>query len=663
MEEESTLQLNTDVFIRLKSPVLQKRGERMKSAVQKLIARELTCDEFIKKMKTHITCEEARQGLAAILDRCNPEEELQAAQTLYKSYMHRHTNGKGTSSRPYDEKAFVFKYMLGRYVILTTAIKDIPCTCKADDEISLLRILPVGANTEKVICYNSCMRTLFAAFKRQMMRVYKPAADMVNENNPDSFQHFVKKYFDEYVQPVLDKFDYSYSQWYNKMPRSKQQAMDDAQHKIAEHGYPDLVEYGLFCKREKQQAGGKNRAIANIDPQIKYMMGPVCWALEDLADKYFPGYCGKKSWEDLEDYLCVAKAEGYDYVLQGDGSAFDTCQHYELKYIDRLIYNYLVDHGKIWHVDPEAFRLVATAELRELNAKIHMDKKFTALASATIRGTVFSGASDTTLMNTLRMALYNMYTLERKGLKFGRDFKMLAKGDDFMVFTRTPDLDGEAFEDVYMEIWRPKPKHTKANFSEVKENQLGMILKFLNVGGYETIDFCSVTCIPYDDGTKFKLARKPDRMTPLAHYSRNALKMSSGELKQYLVDQAMAIDLAMPNMPFYREYAIAYREAAAKIKAVPVRSKPGRARKILADDGHHKVAPVHHEFFYETEFYDYGHDFVEGLKWRQSRRRIPDQDVYDHLLRHFNISYNDIQYHGRFLTHSGIFYDAIADKQ
>lgn len=663
MEEESTLQLNLDVFIRLKHPLLKQRVETLRKYARKLYRREITFKDFLAEVKQRITDEDCKPGFLKILEFANYDEELEAALQLMKSYNERASKAVSSgTSRQYSEENFVVTYFANRYVLLTTSIKDIPCTCKADEEISLVRILPCGANTEKVICYNSCQRTLFAAFKRQMMRVFKPSATQANRNDNGEFQEFVKDYFHKYVEPVLSTFDYSYSQWYNKMPAAKQQAMDQAKAQIEKKGYPEVVEYGLFCKREKQQAGGKNRAIANIDPQIKYIMGPVCWALEDLADKFFPGYCGKKSWEDLEDYLCANKAAGYDYVLQGDGSAFDTCQHYELKLIDRLIYNYLADHGKIWHVDSQAFKLLSTAELRELNAKTFEDKKFSSFASATIRGTVFSGASDTTLMNTIRMALYNMYTFYRKGLEYNVDYKLLAKGDDFMVFTRTPDLNGESYEDVYNEIWMPKPKHTKTCFSDVEgSNRLGMILKFLNVGGYHTIDFCSVTCIPYDDQTKFKLARKPNRMTPLAHYSRNALKMSQGQYKQYLLDQAMAIDLAMPDMPFYREYAEAYRYHANLIQAEPTRLQSGKAKKQLQDDGHKKVEEQHHEFFYESEFYDYGHDFVEGLKWRQSRHKIPEGEVLSHLLQHFNISYNDIQYHGEFLKKGG-FYDAVADS-
>lgn len=652
MEKEAELQLNPNTFIRLKAPVL----------VSKVKFWEETELAFIKRERSRI------DGGKCLSDSAHQQYDL--LKQKYKQLVHYDLDDEyshfqrmlGSLKRRGDIIAtkrtdqFV-SWLANRYVLATTPISEIPCTCRGGDEISLQQILPVGTNTPEVICYNACDRTLYAAFKRQMMRVYEPDPEVAKR-----FQAYTRKYFDQYVEPVLRTFDYSYSQWFNKMPRSKQIAMQQAEEHLASHGYPDKVEYGLFCKREKQEAGGKNRAIANIEPVIKYIMGPVCWSLEDAADKYFPGYCGKKSWDDLERLFEEYYAEGYHYVLQGDGSAFDTCQHYELKEIDRLIYSYLADHGKIWHVDPQQFKVLSCAELRELNAKTFTSNGIRALGSATIRGTVFSGASDTTLMNTLRMALYNMFTLESAGLVWGEDFKLLAKGDDFIIFSRVPAWKGIEFQDLYLKTWKPKPKHSEANFQENK-GCLGMILKFLNVGDYDTIDFCSTTCIPYDDHTKFKLARKPDRMVPLAHYARKTLRMNNGQVKQYLLDQAHALEISHGNMPFYKDYAIAYKYAARRIKAKATRYKTGRARLSLPDDGHKQVAIGEREAFVDQEFYDYGHEYQMGLLTRFSTHSDGPtrQEVEDHLLRHFGISANDITYHAHHLLHGGL-YDAIADK-
>lgn len=652
MEKEAELQLNPNTEIRLKHPLLKKKV----ALLQQHITDMLSSSEDVKG--AIVFSHETRCQFQAYYT-----QQLQLHMyDLDDEYDHfvrmvREINEAHPKARHVSRSAFAW-WLANRYVLATTTIKEIPCTCSGDDEVSLQSILPVGSNQPEVICYNSCDRTLFAAFKRQMMRVYEPDPKIAED-----FKQYTQQYFDKYVKPVLASFDYSYTQWFNRLPRSKQIPMEIEHEKIQACIYPDDVEYGLFCKREKQEAGGKNRAIANIEPPIKYIMGPVCWALEDVADKFFPGYCGKKSWDDLEHLFEQYYAEGFKYVLQGDGSAFDTCQHYELKVIDRLIYSYLADNGKIHHVEPAQFKRLATAKLRELNAQSFRQGVRARLGSATIRGTVFSGASDTTLMNTLRMALYNMYTLERQGLVYNKDFKMLAKGDDFIVFVRSPQLGAIGYEEMYLQTWRPKPKkHLDANFRDNK-GTLGMILKFLNVGDYDTIDFCSVTCIPYADHTKFKLARKPNRMVPLAHFSRQALKFTAGELKQYLLDQALALEISHHNMPFYRDYALAYRAQAGRIDAVPTRRQTGKNRVQLPDDGHRHVEVSATETFAEQEFYDYGHEYVYGYSSRiSSHDDITDTEVEEHLLKHFGITQNDIEYHREFLLGLNQQYNCVADN-
>lgn len=634
MEKESQLQLNPNTDIRLKHPYLVNKAKRF-AALLSFVDKKVLADEDYE-----------------LYNQFKSEYQELIWYDLDDELMHYQRMMSEMSERGDRYHRSFSQWLAHRYVLATTKIEEIPCTCRGDDEIALQQVLHVGSNTPEVICYNSCDRTLFAAFKRQMMRVFEPDPQIAEE-----FQRYSENYFSKFVEPVLRTFDYSYSEWFNKQPRHKQDDLKRSQEIIIADGYPKNVEYGLFCKREKQEAGGKNRAIANIEPVIKYIMGPVCWALEDVAGKFFPGYCGGKSWDDLENLFEQYYREGYHYVLQGDGSAFDTCQHYELKVIDRLIYTYLAKNKLVHHVDSDQFGRIACAKLRELNAKTFSKEGVKALGSATIRGTVFSGASDTTLMNTLRMALYNMFTLERAGLKYGEDFKLLAKGDDFIVFSRTPQWQGEEFLHLYQKIWKPKPNHAKTNFRENK-GALGMILKFLNVGDYDTIDFCSVTCIPYEDHTKFKLARKPNRMDPLAHFSRVALKMTQPQLKQYLLDQAYALEVSHGNMPFYRDYAIALRNTARKIKGKAKMFKTGRCRLSIPDDGH-----MHRGYSpYEDQFIDYGHDFVEGMKFRFSTHAnaISDAEVEAHLLKHFGISAVDITYHADFLLHGGI-YDCIAD--
>lgn len=635
MEEEANLQQNPNTIVRVQHRVLK---AKMRSIYQQLMP---IIPDVRKPLKEeHLASFDKFKAMYPQLAPYNLESELAHFKRMVVEL-----NKERQQKNEVNRLTFML-WLANRYAVATTKISDIPCTCRADQEIALLQILPVGSNTPEVICYNACDRTLFAAFKRQLMRVYEPDPQILRQ-----YERFAEQYFNQYVKDHLVDFDYSYTQWYNKMPRGKQDAIDDAKRKVEEKP-PTKVEYGLFCKREKQEAGGKNRAIANIDPTIKYIMGPVTWALEDIADKHFPGYCGKKNWQQLEHKFIEYYQQGFIYVLQGDGSAFDACQDVGLKHIDRLIYNYLADHKLIHHVDNELFRLASTARLRELNACKHTKVGLAQMARATILGTVFSGASDTTLMNTIRMALYNMFTLQRKGLRYGVDYQLLCKGDDFMVFVKTPDFNGIPWEQIYMEIWCPKSKSMSTDYEAGSKHKIGLILKFLNVGGYDTIDFCSTTCIPYDGYSKFKLARKPSRMDPLSHFSRNAIKFKPLELKQYLLDQATALEISHGRMPYYRNYIDAYRYWASTIQGQPQRNMNGRPRKYLKPDGHREIEGTDD---YDYRYASYGYDFIQGLRTRQSTNQPSDAEVYDHLLTHFGISQNTEQAHKHFLVQPGIY--------
>lgn len=677
MEKEAQLQLNPRTYVRLRHSCFKDRIERITNRVQDTVAslKSLALTYLIKEKKqTMIIVDEYYNVIfsntthASVQTTIGLASPYQDVKSIFDESLHyRLTLLKDAMfGRPTQMQKILIEHarkllrkdnnklledVVHKIVLYITRIEDIPCTCRGENEPALRQILPIASNTKEVICYNSCLRTLFAAYKRQLQRVHLPSYDEIIK-----FQKYVKEYFNKYVLPVLRDFDYSYSQWYNHMPRHKQEAMDRAEEEIRKKP-PTKVEYGLFCKREKQEAGGKNRAIANIDSNIKYIMGPVCWSLEQYASRFFPGYCGGKNFNDLEDLFQSLYSQGFKHVLQGDGSAFDTCQHVETKLIDRLIYNALVDLNKIHHVDPKLFRMVATANERHLNAKYSQHKTMKTFAKASIYGTVFSGASDTTLMNTLRMAIYNMYTLERVGMRYTEDFHLIAKGDDFCIFSRHDKWQGRDFESIYYDIWAPKPKNSLT--TKYGRHGIGQILKFLIVGDYTTIDFCSTMCV--QDGDKFKLFRKPDRMNPLGHYSRSALKMQPGQFKQYLNDLAFALEDSAGTAPLYYHYAQAYRAAANRINAKPTMLSTGRSRLHKQDDGHHTLTSNDHDL--EYYYRDYGHDYVHGLIFRHSTHRVSDEAVLSHLMRYYRIGINDIEHHFAHIVsdeYSQI-YDGLAD--
>lgn len=532
-----------------------------------------------------------------------------------------------------------YKAKMTRLCLENLKISDIPCTCcERGPKNNVKQILPVGDNDKTVICYNSCKRTLFAATKRQLKKVFPPEPSICKE-----FEEYVKKVFHEETEEYLENFDYSFSQWFNHLERGKQQLMENVEKSISEmkNEYPTNQVYHMFCKRELQFEGGKNRAIAGIDDYVQYCIGPVCWALEDIAPKMIKGYCGAANLGELEATLTEMSLKGFSYVLQGDGSGFDLSQHDELKVIDKLVYRKVAE--KVWHVPQDTFTALTTKSHKTLQAKYFERKHAHTLMSATIHGTVFSGSSDTTLMNTMRQALYIRYTLERKGLKYGRDFYHKAKGDDFMVFVNNPNLPYQAWFD---EVWAKKEKDPRS--TDYKPTGLGLILKFLKIGDFDTIDFCSTVAIPIGPH-KWKLARMPHRMNPLSHYTMK-VDMNESQLKQYLSDLATVMDRHAGDTLFYSSYREAYLYYAALLQSKgKLPEARGNMRKTRPKDGHHERDNGF------TPDVRYGKEHAYKSEMLKSSSTASDDQICAFLLGRYGFTRTDVMNHRDFLLHGGLF--------
>jgi hypothetical protein len=657
MEKEALFKVDRKHEYKLKHPVLrrnyQRQFEQFKIDIRKKYPRlnfkqsatfSQVADSLINVVKQDAYTEDPYSYFETVMN------DLFYPQS-YEYYCKIHEM-EAYNCRDYPKKASVIKALKNIVAAITievTQIKEFECTCKGDKELALAQLLPVAINNKPVICYNSCLRTLFAAFKRATMQVFPPEQETLQQ-----FKAFAKNMIDRYLKPHLLNFDYSFSQWYNKMPLKKQQDIDRAMKEYQQKSPHDLVEFGLFCKREKQEEGGKNRAIANIDPVTKYIMGPVTWALEDVCDHYFPGYCGKKNWDDLETYYMNCEQDGFKYVLQGDGSAFDLSQHAEIKEaVDFYIYKLIAD--KVHHVDKEMFLKAATYPIRKLKATLMNGKRSIPLASALVYGTVFSGASDTTLMNTLRMSLYNHFTLQRLGYKYDQDYRLLSKGDDFIVFVKQPTLKGQEYEKAYYQIWSPKAKSPIK--TDYKKHGIGQILKFLIVGSVTDIDFCSTCVIRGSDQQSLKIVRRPERMAMLDSYSRAVLKLKNKrQTKQYLLDQALALEISHGRLPFYRTFIDAYRAAANNLKVLPDSSgRDGKSKKTIPDDNHRKVLMN----LEEVLFQNYGHDFQRTFLSRFSTHTVDDAAVYEFLLNKYNISKTDVEHHYDMMTKNNSIFNAV----
>lgn len=436
-------------------------------------------------------------------------------------------------------------------------IQDLQCfPCINKVAFEKIMALDDADNFDSAIVYNDCPHSLFAAAKRQMKAALKPEQGVAED-----FINFSKQLIDKYLDKYLKHFSYSYQQWYEHNNLAKQRAIDDYMdyqlgNKIfnkQEIKQFETTEYEGICKKEIQEEDGKPRMVCSIPIKTKVTMGPVTWKLEEIMEQHFPGYCGSKNQQQLSKQINKIYEDGFTKVVEGDGSAFDNTQDVSLKEIDRYIYSRIAD--KIYHVPKKQF-IEISQQLYKTMTAYYIDKhskKKKMLIKYRILGSVFSGDCDTTLCNTLRMVLYNRYVNEKAGLIYGKDFKVISKGDDFTIFYK-PYITNQMIQDIYYKYEAPT-----ADLDQLGKNiyGLGQVLKKLDIGGITNLTFCSLRAWQINE-LSIILTRNPKKFTNLSLFSRKIKKFSGLDRVSFLHQQAVALRKAYPGIIIFEVIADAY---------------------------------------------------------------------------------------------------------
>lgn len=460
--------------------------------------------------------------------------------------------------------------------------QEISCTCQCLADYDYEQLFGQHENYENktVILYRTCKRTIFAAAKRQIKSAPTPDP-LVAED----FLNFGKRKIDEYLGKYLDDFGYSYNQWFNHLNSSKQKNIERIMEKIEEFpefevimqepqkykDYWKLFHYEGICKKELQGPDGKPRMVCSIPDIIKYVMGPICWKLEEIFTDHLPCYCGGMNLTEMEHKINKYIDQGFTLVAEGDGSAFDNTQDIMLKELDRYVYNRIAD--KVYHVPKELFLYCANAyyKIMDIITTDPYSRKKKTLMTYAVLGTVFSGDCDTTLMNTMRMGLYNWYTNERNQLRFGHDFICFSKGDDFTVMYHVKydnDYGKYNIQKAYKKYWlaKNKPKDPTGPEYDNRVYGLGQILKFIEFGHPNSIKFCSLRAWYRNPNSEhIYLTRNPSKFYDLGMYSRKSRVKSARDCALYLIDQAIALNVNYPKIQFFNVIVGKYLDAASSI--------------------------------------------------------------------------------------------------
>lgn len=443
-------------------------------------------------------------------------------------------------------------------------VDDIKCNCPHRDKFE--QLFDKEDNECKTMCWTACKHTTFAAAKRQMKAAPTPDPAVA-----DDFVEYSKHIIDKEMGEELRHFGYSVNDWMNHLTSIKQKALQHVINyykgditNIPPKELSNIIKmhYTGILKEELQALDGKPRMVCSVPQRVKYIMGPITWQLEEIAQNNFKGYCGGKNLDQMADMINTYLAQGFTKVVEGDGSAFDNTQDVSLKAVDRYMYQQIAD--KIYHVPKKDFIKVSQALYKTMDIEYIENGKKKSLLRYKILGTVFSGDCDTTLMNTIRMALYNRYVNDKAGLVYGQDYICFSKGDDFTLMYK-PYVTNEFITQAYYRFFldkNPDPSQPDASIYG-----LGQVLKFLEFGGADIIKFCSLNSW-YTDTTETKiyLTRDIKKFLNISKYSRKTKSYNIPQKIQYCRDQALALRASYAKITLFETIADMYTKLADRLQ-------------------------------------------------------------------------------------------------
>lgn len=441
-------------------------------------------------------------------------------------------------------------------------------TCKCPHKIKYEKLFDKDDPTNEAMVWTACRHTTLAAAKRQMKGAPTPEPAVAD----DFVQHSLKIINNE-IGEELKHFGYSVVDWYNHLNYKKQYALrhvlDYYNGDITNIPKKELkniqnMHYTGILKEELQPQDGKPRMVCSIPQRTKYIMGPITWALEEIAAEKLNGYCGGKNLDEMAEHINHYLQQGFTKIIEGDGSAFDNTQDVSLKQLDREIYKIIAP--SVYHVPKIDFLKVSQALYKTMDIEYIDGQKKKPLLRYKILGTVFSGDTDTTLMNTIRMAMYNRYVNDKAGLVFGKDYVCFAKGDDFTVMYK-PYITDQQIHALYYKYFI-RPNDDVSNPSTIQYG-LGQILKFIEIGDASIIKFCSLNAWfvnPQED--KIYLTRDAKKFFSLSKYSRKTKAKALLYKIKYLDDIALSLETSYPQITYFTTIAQYHRKLAMALRKV-----------------------------------------------------------------------------------------------
>lgn len=489
--------------------------------------------------------------------------------------------------------------------------------------------------------YGKNKQTLFAAAKRQIKTAPLPSSTMAKQ-----FIDFCKQKIEEDIGEDLNTFGYNEAQWFTHLPASKQKAITPVRTYYREPHIFNLIyseaeqdqilteDYEAIVKAEIQSTDGKPRMVCSIPQRTKYTMGPVTWQLEELCARKLKGYCGGKNLTQMAEDINKYYNEGFTKVVEGDGSAFDNSQDVTLKEVDRYLYERVAD--KVYHVPKDEFYKQSHKYYKTMNVKYTEENKKITYLRYKVLGTVFSGDADTTLANTIRMAMYNRFSNEQAGLRYGIDYVCFSKGDDFTVLYK-PYVSDDFIQEIYRTHFLTKPEG-KYDICDTRIEHLGQICKFLDMGGPNSLKFCSLRAWyknPYTD--EVTLTRDPAKLFTLSQYAIKTKTYKPAQRVAYHLSQAMAYEASYQGIEIFDIMRYAHLHEALKI--YESHKHQDKFQMVFNKEYNRLLKQKQREQHYDFGFGETMNIKLESIYGIQNRDQVEDL-VYSDYWANMQLRYN-----------------------
>lgn len=386
--------------------------------------------------------------------------------------------------------------------------------CEQEPPPGLVAITPIILGTCPQVYYDNCKACLYAAFRRQFLKVVKPVLPVM-----EMFNAFKQKFFKNTLVPLLEKhFRYNYNAWYNHLNAKQQKELEKVD--LTKLG---TLFYTTMCKRELQASRPrpKTRSVSQPNPEHKYVMGPLVYALENFAKRHVPGYVSGLNWKEKENKMNRDREDGFTFNFDGDYSAWDLCQ-ITVTMLAKEIYKWLVETGRIDHVPEEDFVKQISHELIKVVMTLMKGGKKHTFGYAKRKNSVYSGSADTTFANTLENLMIQMFIL----------FELL-KLDEARIGTAGDDFNN-SIKPVISKTEIIKAYEFTATTLRQGEHGLGLTLKFLKFGPLESSDFCSTETFWCEGCQSYKIVRQLTKFINSMQWSHTALQLSTEQLEVYM---------------------------------------------------------------------------------------------------------------------------------